>query len=89
MAKGRWSVAPLNLGEPLHWRNVSGRSSRQLLRTIEHTDAVHGLLAALATQARQRSLDVLQLDPPRRASRYFQHDDRLHSVQPDAFGIIR
>ena len=74
---------------PLEWRNVSGRSSRQLLRTIEHTDAVHGFLAALATQARERSLEVVQLDPPRRASRYFQYDDRLHSVQPDAFGILR
>ena len=52
-------------------------------------DAVHGFLAALATQARERSLKVVQLDPPRRASRYFQHDGRLHSVQPDAFGILR
>ena len=31
----------------------------------------------------------MQLDPPRRASRYFQHDGRLHSVQPDAFGVLR
>ncbi len=89
VARGRWSVAPLNPGTPFDWRNVSGRSSRQLLRTIEHTDAVHGFLAALATQARERSLEVVQLDPPRRASRYFQHDGRLHSVQPDAFGILR
>ena len=89
VAKGRWSVAPLDPDEPLDWRNVSGRSSRQLLRTIEHTDAVHGFLAALATQARDRSLEVVQLDPPRRASRYFQHDGRLHSVQPDAFGVLR
>ncbi len=89
VARGRWSVAPLDPNEPLHWRNVSGKSSRQLLRTIEHTDAVHGFLAALAAQARERSLEVLQLDPPRRAARYFRHDDRLHSVQPDAFGILR
>ena len=89
VARKRWSVAPLDPGAPPGWRNVSGRSSRQLLRTIDHTDAVHGFLAALATQARERSLDVLQLDPPRRASRYFQHDGRLHSVQPDAFGILR
>ena len=89
VARRRWSVAPLDSGEPLGWRNVSGRSSRQLLRTIEHTDAVHSFLAALATQARERSVEVLQLDPPRRASRYFRHDDRLHSVQPDAFGILR
>jgi len=89
VARGRWSVAPLNPDEPLEWRNVSGRSSRQLLRTIEHTDAVHGFLAALVPQARERSLEVVQLDPPRRASRYFQHDGRLHSVQPDAFGVLR
>ncbi len=89
VAKGRWSVKPLDRDAPLDWRNVSGRSSRQLLRTIEHTDAVHGFLAALLTQARERSLKVVQLDPPRRASRYFQHDDRLHSVQPDAFGVLR
>ena len=81
-------MAPLDPDAPLGWRNVSGRSSRQLLRTIEHTDAVHGFLAALAEQARERSLEVLQLDPPRRASRYFQHDGRLHSVQPDAFGLL-
>ena len=89
VARGRWSAAPLDRDAPLDWRNVSGRSSRQLLRTIDHTDAVHGFLAALATQARERSLEVVQLDPPRRASRYFQHDERLHSVQPDAFGILR
>ncbi len=89
VAKGRWSVAPLDPDEPLEWRNVSGRGARQLLRTIDHTDAVHGFLAALVPQARERSLEVVQLDPPRRASRYFQHDGRLHSVQPDAFGVLR
>ena len=89
VARGRWSVAPLDPDEALDWRNVSGRSSGQLLRTIEHTDGVHGFLAALAAQARERSLEVVQLDPPRRASRYFRYDDRLHSVQPDAFGILR
>ncbi len=89
VARKRWSVAPLDADAPRGWRNVSGRSSRQLLRTIEHTDAVHGFLAALATQARERSVEVVQIDPPRRASRYFQHDGRLHSVQPDAFGVLR
>ena len=89
VAKDRWSVAPMAPDAHLDWRNVSGRSSRQLLRTIEHTDAVHGFLAALAEQARERALEILQLDPPRRASRYFRYDDRLHSVQPDAFGILR
>ncbi|MDE2932281.1 MAG: replication-relaxation family protein [Chloroflexota bacterium] len=89
VARRRWSVAPLDPNEPLGWRNVSGRNSRQLLRTTEHTDAVHGFLATLATQAREQSVEVVQLDPPRRASRYFQHDGRLHSVQPDAFGALR
>ena len=89
MARSRWSVAPLDPDEALDWRTVSGRSSRQLLRTIEHTDGVHGFLAALTAQARERSLEVVQLDPPRRASRYFRYDGRLHSVQPDAFGILR
>ena len=89
VARRRWSVAPLDPDEPLGWRNVAGKGARQLLRTIEHTDAVHGFLAQLATQARERSVEVVQLDPPRRASRYFQHDDRLHSIQPDAFGILR
>ena len=32
---------------------------------------------------------MAQLDPPRRASRYFHHDGRLHSVRPDAFGVLR
>ena len=89
VARRRWSVAPLDPDAPRDWRNVSGRSSRQLLRTIDHTDAVHGFLAALVTQARERSVEVVQLDPPRRASRYFRHDGRLHSVQPDAFGVLR
>ncbi len=89
VARKRWSAAPVDPGAPRDWRNVSGRSSRQLLRTIEHTDAVHGFLASLVEDARERSLEILQLDPPRRASRYFQHDGRLHSVQPDAFGVLR
>ena len=32
---------------------------------------------------------MVQFDPPRRASRFFRHDDRLHSVRPDAFGVLR
>ena len=31
----------------------------------------------------------MQLDPPRRACRFFRHDDRLHSVRPDAFGVLK
>ena len=32
-----------------------------------HTSAVHGFIAALARQARSRSREIVQLDPPRRA----------------------
>ena len=88
-ARKRWSVAPIDEDAPLTWRNVSGRRSRQLLRNVEHTAAVHGFIAALARQARSRSREVVQLDPPRRASRYFRHNGRMRSVQPDAFGALR
>ena len=85
----RWSAAHLDPDEPLEWRNVFGSRSRQLLRNLEHTEAVHGFLAALARQARERGWEIVQLDPPQRASRYFRHSDTLHSVQPDAFGVLR
>ena len=88
-ARKRWSVAPIDDTKPLTWSNVSGRRSRQLLRNVEHTEAVHGFIAALARQARSRSREIVQLDPPRRASRYFRHNDRMRSVQPDAFGMLR
>ena len=88
-ARRRWGVTPLDPEEPLTWRNVSGARSRQLLRNAEHTGAVHWFLAALAGQARAAGWDVVQLDPPRRASRYFPHDGRLHSVLPDASGVLR
>ncbi len=85
----RWSAAPIEPCESLDWRNVSGSRSRQLLRNLEHTEAVHGFVAGLGRQARERGWEVVQLDPPQRASRYFRHGDTLHSVQPDAFGILR
>ena len=89
LARRRWSARPLDPNAPLAWRNVTGRRSRQLLRTIEHTAAVHGFAGALAGQARDAGWEVDQLDPPHRASRYFRHRDRLHSVHPDAFGLLR
>ena len=88
-ARKRWSAQPLDMGAPLDWRNVAGTRTRQLLRNIEHTGAVHAFVAALCRQARSRSREVVQLDPPRRASRYFRHDGKLRSVHPDAFGIVR
>ena len=88
-AKRRWSALPLDADAPLDWRNVAGTRTRQLLWNIEHTAAVHAFAAALARQARSRSREIVQLDPPRRASRYFRHDGKLRSVHPDAFGVLR
>ena len=89
-AKKRWSAASPDSGEQaVDWRNVSGRRSRQLLRDMEHTAAVHGFVAALARQARDMGWEVDQLDPPRRASRYFRHFGQMRSVHPDAFGMLR
>ena len=89
VAKRRWSVSPLDPQAPLTWRNVSGGRSRQLLRNLEHTAAVHGFLAALSRQSRSSGWEVVQLDPPMRASRYFRIGDSLRAVNPDAFGILR
>lgn len=84
----RWSSAPMDSDAPVEWRSVCGRRSRQLLRNLEHTESVHWFLAVLARQAGSHSTEIVQLDPPRQASRYFSHDYRLRSVQPDAFGVI-
>ena len=89
MARGRWSAAPLFPGAPFDWTNVAGGRSRQLLRNLEHTAAVHAFLAAMTTQAAFLEWEVVQLDPPRRASRFFRHGDRMRSVNPDAFGLPR
>ncbi len=45
--------------------------------------------AVLSEQARSRGWELVQLDPPRRASRYLRHHDRLHSVRLDAFGLLQ
>ncbi len=89
VAKKRWSIAAEDAQADYGWRNVSGRNGRQLLRNIEHTAAVHAFLAAMTGQARLLGWEVVQLDPPRRASRYFRHQDRMRSVNPDAFGLLR
>ena len=95
VAKRRWSVTPLDPQAPLDWRNVSGRRSRQLLRNVEHTAAVHAFIAALARQSRSLGWELEQLDPPLRASRYFRHGDLparaggMRSIHPDAFGVLR
>ncbi|MYE45675.1 MAG: hypothetical protein F4X25_02770, partial [Chloroflexi bacterium] len=89
LARSRWSPAPLDSGVAGGWREVRGRNSRQLLRHLDHTAAVHGFVASLAEQARAEDWQVVQLDPPRRASRYFRHGARVRSVHPDAFGVLR
>ena len=88
-ARQRWSAAPVDPNGPLDWRNVYGSHSRQLLRNLEHTQAVHWFLAVLANQSRSQGCELARFDPARRASRFFRHDDRLHSVRPDAFGVLR
>ncbi len=88
-AKKRWSVAAADPNAPLDWRNVAGRRSGQLLRNIEHTDSVHWFVAVMERQAHSRNRQVVQLDPPGRASRHFRHEDRVRSIHPDAFGVLR
>ncbi len=93
--KKRWSVEPVEPDAPDTWRNIRGRRSRQLLRNLEHTTAVHGFLSALAMQARKMGWSLEQLDPPFRASRYFPHGflsprlGGMRSIHPDAFGLLR
>ena len=88
VARKRWSVSPIDPEGPAGWRNVSGRRSRQLLRNLAHTAAVHRFMAALAVQARALGWETAQLDPPHRASRHFRHEGALRSVYPDAFGVL-
>ena len=88
-ARRRWSVESVDPGLPLTWRNVSGRRTRQLLRNVEHTAAVHAFMSALAKQARSLGWELAQLAPPFRASRYFRYVGGLRSVNPDAFGLLR
>ena len=88
-AKKRWSVSLLNASAAPGWRNLSGSRSRQLLRNIDHTGAVHEFIAALARQSRALGWEVVQMDPPHRASRYFRHRGGPRSVHPDAFGLLR
>lgn len=84
----RWSAELMDSAVGLGWRNIKGTRSRQLLRNLPHTEAVHGFLAALAAQTRTKGWNLTQLDPPQRASRYFRFETRLHSIQPDAFGVL-
>ena len=89
VARKRWSVAPIDPEGPDDWRNVSGGRSRQLLRNIDHTAAVHAFIAALAGECHALGWEMAQIDPPHRASRRFRHGDTVRSVNPDAFGVLR
>ncbi len=89
MAKNRWSAAPLFPGTPLDWENVTGARSRQLLRNLRHSAAVHVFLSAMTVQAAFIEWEVVQVDPPRRASRHFRYDEGQRSVNPDGFGVLR
>ena len=89
-ARKRWSVSPNGAADDaVEWRNISGRRSRQLLRNLDHTAAVHGFVAQLAKQARSLGWEPAQLDPPMRAARHFRHRGKLRSVHPDAFGVLK
>ena len=85
-ARRRWSPSP---PDARGWRAVTGKRSRQLLRDMEHTAAVHGFIAALCRHARALGWEIEQIDPPRRASRYFRRLGRMRSIHPDAFGALR
>ena len=89
VARRRWSVNSIDDAKPVDWRNLTGGRSRQLLRNLDHTAAVHGFLSALARQSRALGWETAQLDPPHRASRHFRYSGALRSVNPDAFGVLR
>lgn len=85
----RWSVTSVHPELPYDWENVSGRRVRQLLRNSEHTDAVHRFLADTAERARNEGWEIVQLDPPQRASRYFSYQGAVRAINPDAFVMMR
>ena len=84
-AKQRWSVEPQDTDRPFGWRNIVGARSRQLLRHLKHTEAVHHFVSQVARQASERGLEFSQLDPPHRASRYFRYEGAVRSIHPDAY----
>ena len=88
-ARQRWSVMHVDPALPLDWENISGRRARQLLRNSEHTDAVHRFLADTVERARGDGWEIIQLDPPHRASRYFRHNGSVRAINPDAFVMMK
>ena len=88
-AKQRWSVEPQDSDRPFGWRNIVGTRSRQLLRHLKHTEAVHQFISQVAKQASERGHQFTQLDPPHRASRYFRYKGAVRSIHPDAYFELR
>ena len=89
LARQRWSVGYGTHGMSNDWREILGSRTRQLLRHIDHTDAVHSYLASSIASAREQGWDIVQMDPPHRASRFFWHEGGQRSVHPDAFFMLR
>ena len=89
MARKGWSVYPRDRKAALTWQDISGKRNRQLARNMEHTEAVHRFFSYLANQARSLKYRVVQFDPPHRTTRYLRHEDKLRSIHPDAFSIMR
>ncbi len=88
VARRRWSVSSIDPEGPAGWRNISGGVSRQLLRNIEHTAAIHAFIAALARQSGVLGWETTQIDPPHKASRHFRHGETQRSVNPDAYVVL-
>ncbi len=85
-----WGVGADEDGDAVVWQDVPGTRSRPLARTIEHTEAVHRFMAALARQAKDTPVcRVATASPPHHAARYFRHRGRLRSIHPDAFGMVQ
>ncbi len=88
-ARRRWSISESGDELSRGWDAVRGRRSRQLLRHLGHTDAVHSYLASMTASARRQGWEIVQVDPPHRASRYFMHEGGQRSIHPDAFLMLR
>ena len=84
-----WSGEEWDPDADYTWRNVLRSRSRLLVRNMEHTEAVHGFLVRLSRQAKEKGYHVAQLDPPHRASRFFEHNYKTSSIHPDAFGSLQ
>ena len=89
IARKRWSPEGRGQHDPSDWRQVTGIRSRQLVRNLDHTESVHWFNALLARRSREDGSRLIQLDPPHRASRYFRLNERMRSVQPDAYSLLQ